>query len=319
MIRRLTSAAAIVALGASLAACGTDSSSTGSTSPGSTSGANTIASALIMGGPSEFKTRRDGLDGLQSVYGVTFGKYTVTDTSGPVTVNALKGGQIDVANIFSTDTSIQANDFVVLTDPKSNFAAQNVTPIVNKDKATDGVRSTLNAVSAKLTTEGLTSMVGDVQDKKMDPAAVAKTWLTTNAIPTGTAAAGQTLTVGSANFPENVVLAQIYLQALQGEGATVNATLNIGSREKYYPALQSGSIDVFPEYNGTLLSFIDKTATAKTTDDVAKALTAALPATLVALDPAPAQDSDALVVTKATAQKYNLVTIGDLAKPLPAS
>jgi osmoprotectant transport system substrate-binding protein len=309
-----TGAAAVaVALGAS--ACGSSSSDDDSSSSGSSS-SSTIASQLIMGGPPEFKTRADGLPGLKKNYGVEFGKYTVTDTGGPVTVNALKNGQIEAADLFTTDPSIAANQFVALEDPKSNFAAQDVLPIINKEKATDGVKTVLNGISAKLTTDGLGKLVSKVQVDKQDPDAVAKGWLSENGLSgSGSSAKGTTLTVGSANFPENVVLAEIYAEALKAQGATVKTKLNIGSREKYYPALKSGSLDLFPEYSGTILTYLDKDATATKPDDVYTALKSALPSNLVALEKSDAQDSDAIVVTKATADKYGLKTIADLAKP----
>lgn len=311
--KNLIAVGAVAALTFGLAACGKDSTKTDSSSSGS--GAGTVASKLIMGGPPEFKTRADGLPGLEKNYGVVFGKYTVTDTGGPVTVNALKNGQIDAADLFTTDPSIEANGFVILKDPKSNFAAQNVVPIINKAKASDGVKAVLNGISAKLTTDGLGTLVGKVQNDKQDPDAVAKGWLKEQGLDTaGTSAKGVSLTVGSANFPENVVLAEIYAEALKDQGATIKTTLNIGSREKYFPALKSGSLDLFPEYSGTILQYIDKAATATSPDDVYAALEKALPANLTALDKSEAQDSDAIVVTKATADKYKLESIADLAK-----
>ena len=68
--------------------------------------------------------------------------------------------------------------------------------------------------------------------------------------------------VGSANFQENVVLADIYAEALKAKGVKVTTKLNIGSREAYIPALKDGSIDLIPEYSGELLQYFDKTATA---------------------------------------------------------
>ncbi|MEO7069993.1 MAG: glycine betaine ABC transporter substrate-binding protein, partial [Nostocoides sp.] len=112
----------------------------------------------------------------------------------------------------------------------------------------------------------------------------------------------------------NVVLAEIYAEALRAQGATIKTTLNIGSREKYYPALKAGELDLFPEYTGTILGYLDKTVTVSSPDDVYAALAKALPSNLVALDQSKAQDSDAIVVTKATADKYHLTTIADLAK-----
>jgi glycine betaine/choline ABC-type transport system substrate-binding protein len=301
-------AAAATALAMGLSGCGSDSSSD------SKSG-GTIASQFIFGGPPEFKTRADGIPGLEKNYGVKFGKYKVTDAGGPVTVNNLKQGQVDAVDLFTTDPAIEANDFVILEDPKANFAAQNIVPIINKEKATDGVKQVLNGIQAKLTTDGLGSLIGEVANDKKDPADVAKGWLTDNGLDaTGDSAKGASLTVGSANFPENVILAEIYAQALTAQGGTIKTKLNIGSREKYFPALKSGSLDLFPEYTGVTLTYLDKAATQTSPDDVYAAMTKALPANLVALDQAEAQDSDAVVVTKATAEKYKLKTIADLAK-----
>jgi glycine betaine/choline ABC-type transport system substrate-binding protein len=303
-------AAAATALTLGLSGCGSDSKESSSSKEG-----GTIASQMIFGGPPEFKTRVDGIPGLKENYGVEFGKYTVTDVGGPVTVNALKRGQVDAVDLFTTDPAIEANDFVILEDPESNFAAQNIVPIINKDKASDGVKEVLNSIQAKLTTDGLGELIGQVANDKSDPADVAKGWLTENGLDaSGSSAQGTSLTVGSANFPENVILAEIYAGALSAQGATVKTKLNIGSREKYYPALESGSLDLFPEYTGTILQFIDKEATATSPDEVYAALVKALPANLVALDKAEAQDSDAVVVTKETADKFGLKTIADLAK-----
>jgi osmoprotectant transport system substrate-binding protein len=299
-----------------LTACGASgsSSSSGSSDSGSSSGGDTIAANLVLGGPPEFQTRTDGIPGLDKVYGVTFGSFKKLDAGGPLTINALKNGQIDAADIFTTDPSIAANDFVVLEDPKNLYAAQNVLPLINEAKATDGVKATLNAVSAKLTTDDLIDLNEKVINEQQDPAAVAKAWLADTGLDAaGTQAAGQTLKVGSANFQENVILANIYAQALQAQGATVSTQLNIGSRETYMPGLQDGSIDLIPEYSGVLLQYFDKKATAVSSDDVFAALPAALPQGLVVLDQSKAEDKDAIVVTKETADKYHLTSIADLA------
>jgi glycine betaine/choline ABC-type transport system substrate-binding protein len=302
---------------ASVPAASSAAASSAAPAPSSAASGPTIASTLILGAPPEFQTRVDGIAGLAKNYGVTFKSFKPLDEAGPVTIAALKNGQVDAADIFSTDPSIAANNFVVLADPKSNFAAQNILPLVNKAKATDGVKSTLNAISAKLTTSGVTALLVQVITNKQDPDAVAKSWLTSQGLDTkGTAASGSKLVVGSANFPENVLLAEIYAEALKDQGATVSTKLNIGSREKYLPGLEDGSIDVLPEYNGALLQFVDKTATAVSPTDVFAALQTALPSSLIVLTQSAAQDSDAIVVTKATAAKYNLTSIADLAKPL---
>ena len=191
-----------------------------------------------------------------------------------MTINALKNGQIDAADIFTTDPSIQADKFVVLQDPKNLYLAQNVLPLIDKSKATPGVTKALDAVSAKLTTDDLVNLNEQVITEKKDPKAVATAWLASKGLTTkGTEAAGVSLTVGSANFQENVILANIYAAALTDQGAKVSTKLNIGSRETYIPALEQGSIDLIPEYTGVLLQYFDKNATAQTSDEVFAALT----------------------------------------------
>jgi osmoprotectant transport system substrate-binding protein len=174
----------ILAIGAGAAALALVLSACGKSSPSgdSTGGASgTIASKMLLGGPAEFKTRPDGVPGLQKIYGVTFQGFKVLDTGGPLTVTALKNGQVDAADLFTTDPAIKANNFVVLTDPKSNFAAQNVVPLVNKAKVNDTVTNTLNAISAKLTTEELTNLNAEASsDTKPSPETVAKNWLSKN-------------------------------------------------------------------------------------------------------------------------------------------
>src|SRR5208283_737574 len=119
--------------------------------------------------------------------------------------------------------------------------------------------------------------------------------------------------VGSANFPEDELLAQIYVDALQGKGVKVTPKFNIGAREVYYPEIEKGAITIIPEYNGALLTTsVDPTSTAASTADVNAALKAKLPSSLEILNSSSAQDKDSITVTQATATKYHLTSISDL-------
>jgi osmoprotectant transport system substrate-binding protein len=120
------------------------------------------------------------------------------------------------------------------------------------------------------------------------------------------------IVVGSANFSENTILADIYGQALAANGFTVTYKPNIGARAVYFPALLKGEVDLIPEYSGSILSFLDKSAVATSPADVNAALTKALPSSVVALTPAEAADSDSLNVTPEFAKANNLTSIGDL-------
>lgn len=133
---------------------------------------------VVFGGPPEFQKRADGIAGLQADYGLQIKEFKALDVGGPLTVDALKTGAITAADLFTTDPAITANDFVVLEDPKSTFAAQNVVPLINKNKADDTVKQVLNAISAKLTTETLVELNTKLNSpQKPDAAVVAKEWL----------------------------------------------------------------------------------------------------------------------------------------------
>jgi len=116
------------------------------------------AANFVIGGPPEFKTRADGVPGLKNVYGLTFKSFQPLDTSGPITITALQNGKVQAADLFTTTPQIITDHFVSLADPKNNFAAQNVTPLVYKSGVNATIVSTLNAVSAVLTTDALVQM-----------------------------------------------------------------------------------------------------------------------------------------------------------------
>ncbi|MET9069510.1 ABC transporter substrate-binding protein [Streptosporangium sandarakinum] len=130
----------------------------------------------------------------------------------------------------------------------------------------------------------------------------------------GSGSGGGKAVVGSFDFPESVLLASIYAQALEAKGVTVEEKPNIGSREIVYDQVKSGGLTVLPEYNGALLAFIDPKTTAASKDEVNDELKAKLPAEVEILDSAAAEDKDSLTVTKESATKYKLTTIEDLAK-----
>ena len=136
------------------------------------------AAEMTLGAPSEIKTRAQGIPGLKKTYGITFKSFRPLKP-GQATNGALKNGQIDVANIFSTDPAIIENDFVVLDDTKKLFGSQNVVPLVRTD-VEDKVSKSLDKVSSKLTTEELQKMLKRTDIDKEDPDKVAEDFLKDN-------------------------------------------------------------------------------------------------------------------------------------------
>ncbi|MFJ2264189.1 ABC transporter substrate-binding protein [Streptomyces sp. NPDC087844] len=132
----------------------------------------------------------------------------------------------------------------------------------------------------------------------------------------GDSGGGKSIVVGSANFPENQLLAEIYAQALEDKGLKVTRKFDIGAREVYYDQVVKGGITVFPEYNGALLSVaVDEKSTATSTEEINAELKAKLPKSVEILDSAAAEDKDSVTVTAETAAKYKLKTLADL-KPI---
>jgi len=125
---------------------------------------------------------------------------------------------------------------------------------------------------------------------------------------------GDTIVVGSQAYYSNEIIAEIYAQGLEDAGFTVERKFNIGQRDAYMPEVESGNIDLFPEYTGNLLEYLDKEATATSPDDVYAALKDALPDGLTALQYADASDQDTYTVLKSFADENELTSIADLSK-----
>jgi osmoprotectant transport system substrate-binding protein len=141
-----------------------------------------VAGQLTFGGPPECPQRPFCLPGLHEVYGVLFDDFTPLDAGGPLTVDALKADEVQIGLLFSTDPSIGQNGFVPLADDRHLQDAENITPLIRSEKLNVEVRASLDAVSARLSTEKVTELVGKVVIDGQDVAAVANGFLTENGL-----------------------------------------------------------------------------------------------------------------------------------------
>lgn len=131
---------------------------------------------------------------------------------------------------------------------------------------------------------------------------------------TGTPVEGPAITVASFNFPESVILAEIYAQALEENGYAVERNLNLGSREVIFPELEGGAIDFLPEYLGSAITVgfgeeapTDQGEAVQTLTDLFAGVS------VTVLDPAPGQDKNVFVVTGDFASENGVATVSDLA------
>jgi osmoprotectant transport system substrate-binding protein len=239
------------------------------------------------------------------------------DVGGPITKEALRKGDIDIALIFTSDADIAVEGWVLLDDDKKLQQIENLTPAIRSDKADPAAVAALDAVSAKLTTAELTEMNRQNSVDGRKPGDVAKAWLEKNKlVPYSGDKTSVELTVGSTNFAEQEIVAELYAQVLESAGGKVDRKFQLGAREIVAPALEKGEIDLYPEYLGTYTVFLDKAATVPSDPaEAATAINALLePKKLQVLTPAPAEDRNGFVVTKETAGKFGLATMSDLAK-----
>jgi osmoprotectant transport system substrate-binding protein len=141
-----------------------------------------VADQLTLGGPPECPVRPFCLPGLSRVYGLVFNDFTALDAGGPLTVDALRRDDVQVGLLFSTDPRIEENAFVPLVDDRRLQDAENITPVIRSEKLNVEVRRLLDAVSAALTSDEMTELVGQVVIDGQDVATVATGFLTRNGL-----------------------------------------------------------------------------------------------------------------------------------------
>ncbi|MEV7382879.1 ABC transporter substrate-binding protein [Streptomyces lydicus] len=132
---------------------------------------------LTFGAAAEMKKRVVGVVGLKEQYGVEFKEFKALDSSGPLVKGALKKGDVDVANVFTTDVDTAENGWVLLADPQHLIPAQHIVPLIAARKADSKVRKALAGLGNALTTGDLTRLNRLVDKDKQDPDRVANAWL----------------------------------------------------------------------------------------------------------------------------------------------
>jgi len=139
-----------------------------------------VASTLKFAGPPECPKREFCLLGLRQVYGLRFKRFFGLDTGGPLTLQALRAGDIDVGLLFSTDPGIERYHLVVLSDDRDLQPAENVTPVIRSAMVSrygPGLVRVVNEVSARLTTDELRALNARAALPNADLRQIAAQWL----------------------------------------------------------------------------------------------------------------------------------------------
>jgi glycine betaine/choline ABC-type transport system substrate-binding protein len=317
--RKIAHGATLMALALVLSACGSGVSEDegGNGGGGGGGGGEPVASQLILGGPPECPKRPFCIPGLKETYGIEFEDFQPLDVGGPLTVKALQAGRIDVALLFTTSSVVKDENWVILEDDKDLQPVEAITPVVNKEAVDGTLTELLNEVSSKLSTEKQLELNGRVELDGKDPADVAAAFLKQEGVSGSDASGSGEVTVGAVAFAENQIVAEMYAQVLEQAGYDVTRQLDLGSREILLPALESGEVDVAPEYSGTLLITLDPKAdvSGSAEDQLSQLKPLLAKMNITILEPSDANDTNAFVVTPETADEFGLKTVSDLAAP----
>ena len=215
---------------------------------------------------------------------------------------------------------VAGEKLVRLDDDKHLQTVDNIIPAVSAQAAAadPNIITTLDTVSAVLTTSDLTDLIDQVDNQRKSAVDVASGYVADKKLADGVSGGSGPVVVGGANFTESQVLANVYADVLTAAGysATVQS---VGNREAYLPALQRNELQAFPEYVGTLAEFLDadqsRTVASSDLDATVQALTGLAQANQLAVGtPAEAADQNAFAITDALSQQLGgITTLSDLA------
>lgn len=295
----------LVGTALALAACASSGSSGGG------------VKGLRMGGPAECPSRPFCEIGLKNTYNIRIASFKALDVGGPLTIKAIKDGTVDFGLVLSSDPNVATQGLQVLTDDKQLQQSDNIVPIVSKKLDKAPASTALDAVDARLSQQALVGMNTAYVVQHVPAPTIANGFLTSFQLNTketlcGGATGSGKVVVGSNDFYESQVLANLYSAALKVCGYSASVRKGSGKREIVYPQLKKGDLDVVPEYAATLTGFLKGTASTEINTTMA-ALQSKLASNLAALKPAAATDQNAFAVTKAFATAHNLTTLSDLA------
>jgi osmoprotectant transport system substrate-binding protein len=222
----------------------------------------------------------------------------------------------------ATCEPVAGEELVVLDDDKNLQTVDNVIPAVNAEASSDAMLEALNKVSAALDTDKLIALNQQTDVERQTSPNVAKDFVASEGLAEGVSGGSGKVVVGAFNFSESATLANIYAEVLGAAGFDASVK-TVGNREVAEPALEKGTIDVMPEYVGTLTEFINQAENGAGAEPVASGDLDATVQGLTSLgeqvglvfgEPSPAQDQNAFAVTQAFAEEYGVATLSELAE-----
>jgi osmoprotectant transport system substrate-binding protein len=217
---------------------------------------------------------------------------------------------------------VAGDQLVVLEDDENLQTVDNIIPAVNAESSSDALLEALNSVSDALDTDTLISLNKQTDIDRETSPNVAKQFVEDEGLAEGLSGGSGKIVVGHANFSENATLGNIYAEVLDAAGFDASVK-QLGNREVYLPALEKGTIDVIPEYAGTLTETLNKAQNGPEAEPIASGDLDATVEGLTGLgekvgltfgEPSEAQDQNSFAVTTAFADEHGVETLSDLAE-----
>ncbi len=303
--RTLRAVALPVALALALTACNGDN------------GEAAAPETVTLAGPPECEERPTCYQGLVDVYGLDDLEFqSVQEASARLA--ALDAGDVELILLFSTDAVLADPALTVLDDPQGIVPPENIVPVLNDDVIDaygDDVADLLNQVTAEITTEVLIEL-NTTAGEGVAPDQIAGDWIDGAGVApdAGDVDGDLEIVVASFNFPESVILAEIYAQVLEAAGYPVDRQLDLGAREIIFPELADGSLHLLPEYLGSALAVGFGEDAPEDVDSGLQSLRDAFAEDGVSvLEPAPAENANVFVTTDGFAGTHGLTSVADLA------
>jgi len=211
-----------------------------------------LTSEIKAGFDLEFQARDDGYPALQEAYGLNFNTVTL---SSELMYPAARQGYVDIIGGYATDGRIKAYDLLVLEDDRDAFPPYVCAPIVNAKSLQEfpQLDSVLRKLTNTIDSRSMTNLNYQVDLKKRDPREVAAEFLDSlGLLQPDQQQGGKELVIGGKNFTEHFILAQVFGMLIDGyTDYDVEFKTGLGGTKIAFQALQSGEIDVYPEYTGT--------------------------------------------------------------------
>ncbi|UII34062.1 ABC transporter permease/substrate-binding protein [Fulvivirga ulvae] len=216
-------------------------------------------SRLVAGFPSEFIERGDGYKGLKEIYHLNL---DVREMEIGLMYQAIKNKHVDVISGFSTDGRIEAFNLYKLIDDKNYFPPYHAAPVIRRKTLNEypEILTALSTLENMVSDEAMAQMNYQVDEEGKDIREVAINFLKSTGFHVGRARAGSPdVLIGSKNFTESFILAHIFKIIIESEtGLTAGLKLGFGGTKLLFDALNTGEVDLYPEYTGTGLLVILK-------------------------------------------------------------